>query len=82
MADDATPILPDQAVLNERAKRAGIDLEALPDIARIRRLRELRTDAEKKALAERQHVEIEEDARRYNAYVDRYGIWNAKIRGW
>lgn len=82
MADDVAPILPDESALAARARAAGVNLDALDYLARIRRLREFYTPDERAALEAMNRAEIAEDAKRYNAYVERYGIWNSKIRGW
>ena len=82
MADDATPIFPDQAVLTERARKAGVDLTALSDLARIRLLREFRTQDEKRALLARAHAEMAEDAKLYSAHLEENGFWNAGIKPW
>jgi hypothetical protein len=82
MADDASPIFSDEAILTQRARKAGIDIESISEVARVRLLREFRTDEEKRALAEQGAETMEEDARRYNAHVEKYGFWNAHIRPW
>ncbi len=83
MADDARPALfPDQATLENRARAAGVDLDALSDIARLRLLTEFRTEAEQQALAASARARLEEDARRYNAHLEQHGFWNAEIKPW
>lgn len=82
MADDVAPILPDPAALEERARKAGIELDSLSYLARGRLIREFYTPEERAALEAMNRAEIAEDAKRYNAYVEKYGIWNSKIRGW
>ena len=82
MADDVKPILPDRAQLEARARKAGINLETLSELARSRLVREFYTSAELAQIEKQSRAEIAEDVRRYNEYVARFGIWNAKFRGW
>ena len=82
MADDIAPILPDRAALEERARKAGVDLDALSDLARVRLLREFYTPSERKALEAKSRAEIAEDMQRYNAFVEKHGFWNAGIKPW
>lgn len=82
MADDIAPILPDKTSLEERARSAGVNLDALSDVARVRLLREFYTPAERKALEAKNRAEIAEDMERYNAFVEKHGFWNAGIKPW
>lgn len=84
MADDLAHIsvLPDEAVLTERARAAGVDVDALPYLTRRARLRDFRTEAEQSALDAKFRAAIDEDIRLYNARFEKYGVWNAKFRGW
>ncbi|HRP11428.1 MAG TPA: hypothetical protein PLK37_10370 [Terricaulis sp.] len=84
MADDVTHIsvLPDEVILEERARAAGVDLDSLPYLTRRARLRDFRTAEEQSALNAKFKAEIEEDVRLYNDRFEKHGIWNAKFRGW
>jgi hypothetical protein len=84
MADDASKsgALPDEPILIARARAAGIDVDALPYLTRRLRLRDFRTPEEAEALAAKHRAEMEEDLRLYNERFEKYGIWNAKLRGW
>jgi hypothetical protein len=82
MADDAAPILPDDHALAERARKAGVDIDALSDLARIRLLREFYTPSERKAAEAKAKAEWPEVVRQYNDWVDENGFWNASIKPW
>lgn len=84
MADDIFPTasLPDEAELAARARAARVNPDVLSDLTRIRVLHEFRTEAERQSQEEQDRTSRADDVRRYNAYFDKYGIWNAKFRGW
>lgn len=81
-SDTAIDPHPGDEALEARARAAGVDLDALTELERIRKLREFLTPAELDAIVSLTRARLKEDARIYNEMIERDGLWNEDFRPW